>query len=200
MAIQWLFCRYGYSFVINHPETSWWPLFFPHACRVRSGAIWISDLFQGRLRSYKATCIFCYFFQASDRAIGMVSLCSACQDASIDINIAFLWSPFDLESCDPSSSFDLDLSWSTKSCFDSSRWDMLSSYCPSLLSSKAIRDYLRNKLYDYLRYLRWPERPTNDLLSVSASRRPVFRRYLLNGRIDHYETWAQGISACDVFL
>ena len=37
-----------------------------------------------------------------------------------------------------------------------------------------------------------------ELLSASASREPVFRRYHLNGRIDQNETWAQGVSACDL--
>ena len=36
------------------------------------------------------------------------------------------------------------------------------------------------------------------LLSISASPGPVFRRYLLNRPIDNDETWAQGISACDL--
>ena len=34
-----------------------------------------------------------------------------------------------------------------------------------------------------------------DLLSVSASRGPVFRRYLLNGWLDQDQTLAQGVSA-----
>ena len=38
------------------------------------------------------------------------------------------------------------------------------------------------------------------LLSVSASQGPVFRRYLLNGPIDQDETWAQGVSACDLIF
>ena len=42
------------------------------------------------------------------------------------------------------------------------------------------------------------------LLSVSASRGPVFRRYLrrylINGEIYQDETWAQWISACDLIF
>ena len=38
------------------------------------------------------------------------------------------------------------------------------------------------------------------LLSVSGSRGPVFRRYLLIGQIDEEETWAQEISVCDLFF
>ena len=38
------------------------------------------------------------------------------------------------------------------------------------------------------------------LLSVSASRGPVFQRYPLNGMIDHNETWAQGVSACGLIF
>ena len=38
------------------------------------------------------------------------------------------------------------------------------------------------------------------LLSVSASRGPVFRRYPLSGRIGENETWAQGVSACDLIF
>ena len=37
-----------------------------------------------------------------------------------------------------------------------------------------------------------------SLLSVSASRGAVFRRYPLNGRIDQIESWAQGVPACDL--
>ena len=39
-----------------------------------------------------------------------------------------------------------------------------------------------------------------QLLSVSALREPVFRRYLLNGLIDQDETWAQGVSACGLIF
>ena len=38
------------------------------------------------------------------------------------------------------------------------------------------------------------------LLSVSASRGPVFQRYLLNGQIDQDETLAQGVSAHDLIF
>ena len=40
----------------------------------------------------------------------------------------------------------------------------------------------------------------NELLSFSASRRPVFQRYLLSGLIDQDETWAQGVSAPDLIF
>ena len=39
-----------------------------------------------------------------------------------------------------------------------------------------------------------------SLLSVSVSRGPVFRRYLLNVQIDHDENLAQGASACDLIF
>ena len=39
-----------------------------------------------------------------------------------------------------------------------------------------------------------------NLLSVSASRGPVFRRNSLNGQIDQNETWAQGVSAHDLIV
>ena len=38
------------------------------------------------------------------------------------------------------------------------------------------------------------------LLSVSASRGPVFRRYLLNRGIYQNKTWAQGVSAYDLIF
>ena len=38
------------------------------------------------------------------------------------------------------------------------------------------------------------------MLSVSALRGPVFRRYLFNGEIDQNETWAQGVSAFDLIF
>ena len=38
------------------------------------------------------------------------------------------------------------------------------------------------------------------LLSVSASRGPVFRRYILNGPIDQDETWARVVSAFDLIF
>ena len=40
----------------------------------------------------------------------------------------------------------------------------------------------------------------DKLLSVLASRGPVFRRYLLNGAIDQNETWTQGVSASDPII
>ena len=39
-----------------------------------------------------------------------------------------------------------------------------------------------------------------DLLSVSASRGPVFRLYLLNEQIDQDGTWALGISVTDLIF
>ena len=39
-----------------------------------------------------------------------------------------------------------------------------------------------------------------ELLSVSDSRWPTFRRYLLNGRIDQNETKAQGVSVYDLIF
>ena len=44
--------------------------------------------------------------------------------------------------------------------------------------------------------LAYPALPTIDLSSAWT----CFRRYLLNGRIDRDETWAQGVSACDYFF
>ena len=38
------------------------------------------------------------------------------------------------------------------------------------------------------------------VLSVSASRGPVFRQYLLNGLIGQNETWAQEVSACGLIF
>ena len=38
------------------------------------------------------------------------------------------------------------------------------------------------------------------LLSVSASRGSVFRRYLLNKPIDQDEIWTQEVSVCDLFF
>ena len=38
------------------------------------------------------------------------------------------------------------------------------------------------------------------LLSVSASRGPVFRRYLLNGQTDQDETLAREVSKCDLIF
>ena len=40
----------------------------------------------------------------------------------------------------------------------------------------------------------------SELLSVSASRGPVFRRHLLNEQIDQDKIWAQGVSACDLIF
>ena len=45
-----------------------------------------------------------------------------------------------------------------------------------------------------------PKSTGECLLSVSASRGPVFRRYLLNGLTDQDETLAQEVSACDLFF
>ena len=39
-----------------------------------------------------------------------------------------------------------------------------------------------------------------SLLSVSASRGPVFRRYSLDWWIDQNKTWAQGVSECDLIF
>ena len=36
------------------------------------------------------------------------------------------------------------------------------------------------------------------LLSVSASWGPAFRRYFFSGLINQDETWAQGVSVCDL--
>ena len=36
------------------------------------------------------------------------------------------------------------------------------------------------------------------LLSVLGSRGPIFQRYLLNGRIDQDETWAEEVLVCDL--
>ena len=36
--------------------------------------------------------------------------------------------------------------------------------------------------------------------NYSASRGPVYRRYLLNGQADQDETWPLGVSACDLIF
>ena len=40
----------------------------------------------------------------------------------------------------------------------------------------------------------------DELLSVSGSRGPVFRRYLLNGQIDQDDTWPQEVQVCDLIF
>ena len=45
-----------------------------------------------------------------------------------------------------------------------------------------------------------PHSLQSRLLSVSAARGPVFRRYLLEGKLDQDETWAQRVLACDLIF
>ena len=40
----------------------------------------------------------------------------------------------------------------------------------------------------------------NRVLSVSASRGPIFRQYPLSWRIGEDKNWAQGVSACDLIF
>ena len=55
------------------------------------GSSWVGDLFQGHLRSSKVASFFAYnFLQKRDRAMRIVLLYEAGQDASIDMNIELL--------------------------------------------------------------------------------------------------------------
>ena len=62
-----------------------------HAIRGGAGAILISDLFQCHFGSCKSlSFFFCLFLIKRDGTMGMVSLCSACQDLPNDIHVDFL--------------------------------------------------------------------------------------------------------------
>ena len=88
-----------------------------------SGAILFDDLWT---RPFQTICIksrvfFAYdLLQKRDRAMRMVSLCSAGQDASIDMHIDLLRSPVDLKAS-LRSNFDLNILGSTNIYFDAFR-------------------------------------------------------------------------------
>ena len=53
---------------------------------------------QGHFRSYKATWVFAHnVLQKRDRAIQIVSLCTARQYGPIDTDVNLLWSPLNLQ-------------------------------------------------------------------------------------------------------
>ena len=82
------------------------------------------DLVQDHFRSYKATYTFLLttsYINEIEQCECSHSLCSACQDALIDVHIDLLRSPLDLNVTWPEviliSDFDLDPSGSTNTCF-----------------------------------------------------------------------------------